>query len=221
MMNSKGNVIQAHYSVKTSKVRINSEEQVDVPLYFDKLEIKVDRPTEKLQLDNFTDGLKTMLVKRYEGQLASLKLNELIVIDLSMLFFDESVVGALMNLIIASFTECLLNKCNLNPSNGHALLALTIKGFYVKEKDAMLWLFDPNKSELINGHDVLKSCIYGCIVDMQSGKLKLVKESGCSVSYGDIVNLTQLIKGMSFTTDYQEMNGFYSNRERKSFTLFN
>ena len=221
MMNTKGNVIQAYYSIKTVKVRINSEERADVPSFYDKLEIKIDRPTDKLNLNTFLDGLKTMLVTCYEEELNKLKLNELITIDLSLLFFNESVIGSLMNLIISAFTDCLFDRLQIDPSKGRALLAFTIKGFYIKEKDGMLWLFDPNKTELTHGQDILDSCLYSCIVDIQTGKIKLIKDSGCSISFGDTINLTDLIKNSNFTNSFKEMNEFYSNRNKRSFTLFN
>ena len=169
----------------------------------------------------FLDGLKTMLVTCYEEELNKLKLNELITIDLSLLFFNESVIGSLMNLIISAFTDCLFDRLQIDPSKGRALLAFTIKGFYIKEKDGMLWLFDPNKTELTHGQDILDSCLYSCIVDIQTGKIKLIKDSGCSISFGDTINLTDLIKNSNFTNSFKEMNEFYSNRNKRSFTLFN
>lgn len=194
ILNSGGNVVQTTYEIQQTKVKINTDAKSTSELLYDKIAIQFAQEVSFPLFAPCVDHLKRILIKKYAEQLKSLKLHERILIDISALFFDVSLLNSVMLSAVIALYECFIYKCKIQFESIELLFPLVVKAFMVPEKDALLWLWDPSKEELILNPSSAKPAVYFTIISLESNKVSIEKLEGCDMSFDDLANLAELFR---------------------------
>ena len=194
IISSGNNVVQSTYEVQQAKVKINTDARSSLEHLYEKITIQFAQEASFPLFASYLNHLKKIIVNTYEQQLSALKLQEKIVIDISALFHDGSLLSPVMLSIMVALYECFVNKCGVQAETLELLFPLVIKTFYIPEKDALLWLWDPSKEELTLDASVLSGATYFAVMSLSTTKLSLEKIEGADMSLDDLANTAALFK---------------------------
>lgn len=194
ILSSGTNVIQTTYEIQNAKVKINTDAKSRFDHLYDKISVQFEQEDIQPLYASYIDHLKRICIKKYENQLSVLKINERILIDISALFYDTSLMNSVLLSIVIALYDCFVNKQKLPIEEIDLILPVVLRSFYIPEKDALLWLWDPSKEELALHTLTSKPATYISISSLTESKTSLEKIDGTDMSLDDLANLTQLFK---------------------------
>ena len=195
------NVVQSTYEIQQVKVKINTDTDSSSKRLYEKIVIRFAQEPLFPLFDVYIHHLKKLFVKRYERHLSGLKLHEQILIDISALFHDISLLNSVLLSTMISLYECLIHKLNVEITSIDMLFPIIIKGFYIPEKEAVLLLSDPNKEEFMLNPIPKRNSTFLVFCNLTDNTHSLEKIEGMDISFDDLVNLAEILKNNSGYTE--------------------
>jgi len=191
--NAGTNILQTSYEVQNTKVRINTDAKTQADFLYEKINITFTQEADFPLFASCADHLKRLIVRKYAAQLSALKINERISIEVSALCNDASALGLALFCALIALYDCFRAKLEVDVQTVELLLPVLIRAHYIKEQDALLWLFDPTKDELSAQTAFLPSALYLSVVNTSDNKATLEKLQGTDAQYTDLHSLASLV----------------------------